>query len=276
MVLYAFALVARNATTLLDLQSDRLDGTVAQGQFEDYIAFYSAGALVLEGKGSEIYDIDVLAAKEHEIMGREVGGTGTLAFFNPPFVALFFAPLALLPVGTAGLVLLILNLALVVIAGAVLHSHLRITNRWMSAAFWLAVASFESVFWLVGHNQLSMFLVLGFLGFYTFQRQEKPLLSGLALALLLVKPQAALLILVILVWKAQWQALASFSAVAIALVMASVAVSGARSDLGVSPVPSRKHRLGGQSWYRHTRHVRLERFLLNTDGVSRNPASGAD
>jgi Glycosyltransferase family 87 len=226
LVFYALALAARNVTTLVDLQSSRFDGTVAQGQFEDYVAFYSAGKLVLEGNGADIYDIDVLAATEHDVMGREVGGTGTLAFFNPPFVALFFAPLALLPVATAALVLLILNIILLAIAGATLHHHMGIRKRWVSAAFWLAVASFESVFWLIGHNQLSMSLALGFLSFYSFQREDKPVLSGFALAFLLIKPQAALLALVILVWKRQWQALASFSAVACVLVMASIAVSG--------------------------------------------------
>ncbi len=226
LVLYAIALVARNVATLVDLQSARFDGTVVQGQFEDYVAFYSAGKLVLEGAGSQIYDIDALAATEHDVMGREVGGTGTLGFFNPPFVALFFAPLTLLPVATAGFVLLILNLVLVTVAGAVLHHHLRIRSAWISAAFWLAVVSFQSVFWLIGHNQLSMFLVLGFLGFYSFQRRGQPMLSGLALALLLVKPQAALLALVILAWKGQWKALASFSSVTAALVLVSVAVSG--------------------------------------------------
>ncbi len=226
LVLYALALLGRNVATLVDLQSARFHGTVAQGQFEDYVAFYSAGKLVLEGNGSDIYDIDTLAAKEHEVMGREVGGTGTLAFFNPPFVALFYAPLALLPVGTAAFVLLLVNLILLAIAGAMLHRSLGICNLWVSAAFWIAVVSFESVFWLVGHNQVSMFLVLGFLGFYSFQRQSKPMLSGFALALLLIKPQAALLALVILVWKRQWTTLAPFLAVAAALVLASIAVSG--------------------------------------------------
>ena len=71
-----------------------------------------------------------------------------------------------------------------------------------------------------------MFLVLGFLGFFVFQRQERPKLSGLALALLLVKPQAALFALLIVVWKRQWDVLAPFAAVAGTLVLVSIIVSG--------------------------------------------------
>ena len=226
LVCYALMLATRNVATLVDLQADRFDGTVAQGQFEDYVAFYAAGELVRQGRGGDIYDIDALAATEREIMSREVGGTGVLAFFNPPFVALFFAPLTLVSVATAGLVLMLGNIVLVAVAAFILHRQLEIRERWVSLAFWLAVVSFESVFWLVAHNQLSMFLVFGFLGFFVLQKQGKLGLSGLALSLLLVKPQAALLIFVVLIWKRQWAALGSFSVVAVTLVLASIAVAG--------------------------------------------------
>jgi hypothetical protein len=225
-VLYAVGLALSNVATLIDLQSSRFNGTAEQGEFEDYVAFYVAGEFVLEGNGSSIYDAEVIAEREHEIVGREIGGTGSLAFFNPPFVALMFAPLALLPLATAGLVLLLGNLILVIAAGAVLQRQLGITSWKASAALWLGVLSFEPALYVIGQGQLSMFLVWGFLGFFIFQRKDKPALSGLALALLLVKPQSAILAVLLLAWKRQWRALASFSGVAGALVIASVAVSG--------------------------------------------------
>lgn len=225
-VLYALALAVRNVTTLIDLQAERLSGTVEQGDFEDYVAFYAGGKLVLEGRGSDLYNIESISAEEREIMGREVGGTGTLAFFNPPFVALLFTPVALLPVGTAALVLLCLNLILLLVTGSVLRHQLQIRGLWRCLAFWLAVLSFQPVFWLVGHNQLSMLLVLGFLGFYVFEKQDKPRLAGFALLLLLVKPQATLLAVAILAWKRQWAVLVPFTAVGVSLVLLSVTVSG--------------------------------------------------
>ncbi len=71
-----------------------------------------------------------------------------------------------------------------------------------------------------------MLLVLGFLGFFWFQRQGKPMHSGLALALLLIKPQMAVLPVLVLLWRRDWPALTSFSSVAAALVVVSIAVSG--------------------------------------------------
>ena len=142
LVLYALLLLVRNVTTLVDLQAARFDGSVEQGEFEDYVAFYAAGQLVLDGNGADIFDIEVLSATEREVMGREVGGTGTLAFFNPPFVALFFAPIAMLPIEVASFVLLAVNVGLVVIAGLILQRHLRVHGFWLSAVFWL-ITSFR-------------------------------------------------------------------------------------------------------------------------------------
>jgi hypothetical protein len=209
LVLYGLGLALSNVVTLADLQGSRFNATAPQGEFEDYVALYVAGDFVLEGRGADIYDADAIASREHEIVGRGVGGTGSLAFFNPPFVALLFTPLALLPIATAALVILLANAILAIAAGVVIHSQLGITSRRVTAIFWLAVLSFEPALYAVGQGQLSMFLIWGFLGFFIFQRQGKPGHSGVALALLLVKPQTAALVIPILAWKRQWLALAS-------------------------------------------------------------------
>lgn len=220
-----FAAIDR-VLVLSSLQMDRIQGTSEQGEFEDYIAFYAAGRLVLEGRGESLYDTDVVADTEHEIMGREVGGTGSLGYFNPPFVAVMFAPLALLPVGIASLVLLLVNVLLVIVAAVIIHRLLNLHGLVPSVLFGLALASFHSVFWLIGHGQFSMLLVLGFLGFYDLQKRGKQRLSGFALALLLVKPQMAILPVLVLVARKQWSPLVSFAAVAGVLTLVSIAVSG--------------------------------------------------
>ena len=134
---------------MVDLQWTRFDGTVAQGQFEDHVAFYSAGKLVLDGNGSDIYDIDVLAATEQEVMGRPVGGTGSLGFFNPPFVAAVFAPLTLLSVEMAGVVLFAINVGLVLGVTTVLRRMLNLRGI-VPGIFAMVVAlSLNSVFWLM-------------------------------------------------------------------------------------------------------------------------------
>jgi Glycosyltransferase family 87 len=197
-----------------------------QGQFEDYVAFYAAGKLVLEGNGDKLYDIDSITAKEHEVMGREVGGTGGLGFFNPPFVAVVFSPLSLLSVAMAGFVLLTINTLLLITVGVALHRLLQIRGVLSTLLFFAAIASLQSVFWLVAHGQFSMLLAMGFLGFYGLQRFGRAHASGLALTLVLFKPQMAILPLLVLLWKRQWPPLKSFTLVATVLIVVSIAVSG--------------------------------------------------
>ena len=227
-LLLAFLMLAVMSkwTALFDLQADRLNHTVNQAEFEDYVAFYAAGKLVAEGRGADLYETEVLAAKEREVMGRPVGGTGSLGFFNPPFVALFFAPFTLLPVGEAGVALFLVNSVLVLGVTGGIRRMLNIEGPIPSLLFALAALSLQSVFWLVAHGQFSMWLFLGFLYFFWFQQQGRPALSGFALTLLLVKPQMAILPALVLLWKKDWRALASFSSVTVLLVVGSIAVSG--------------------------------------------------
>lgn len=213
-------------SALVDLQGDRLNHSVNQAEFEDYVAFYAAGELVREGHGADLYDTDIIAGKEHEVMGRPVGGTGSLGFFNPPFVALFFAPITLLPVEEAGVALFVVNSLLVLWSLLALRQMLGIKDFIPTLLFSLGGLSLQSVFWLVGHGQFSMLLFLGFLGFFWFQRQGKPGRSGLALSLLLFKPQMAILPVLVLLWRRDWSALTSFGSVTAVLVALSVAVSG--------------------------------------------------
>ncbi|MPZ50777.1 MAG: hypothetical protein GEU75_16000 [Dehalococcoidia bacterium] len=59
----------------------------------DYLSFYTAGSLVREGRGDEIYDIDVIQALEEQAVGFQIDRDDILPYFNPPFLAAAFAPL---------------------------------------------------------------------------------------------------------------------------------------------------------------------------------------
>jgi len=224
-VLYLVMATMTNWSALIRLQVDRLNETVPQGSFEDYVAFYTAGDFILHGRGNELYDLEAIAERQHEIMDRGVGGTGRLGFFNPPFVAVMFAPLALLPIDVAAVVLFLVNMALILVAGATLQRLLGVTGILASFAYWAGLLSLFSLYWMLGHGQLSMFILLGFLGFFVHERQGRHRLAGISLALLLIKPQMALLAVIVLLYKRRWTELATFSVVAAALVVVSTAVT---------------------------------------------------
>src|SRR3982751_4587125 len=65
----------------------------------DFLAFYTAGTFVRQGRAAELYDLKAVAANERLVAARE-GLDLHDAFgpwWNPPFYALPFAPLSMLP-----------------------------------------------------------------------------------------------------------------------------------------------------------------------------------
>src|SRR5437879_2383999 len=87
------------------------------GQFHgthyDFLAFYGAAHLSAHHQIAQIYDTDTLTQFQRTIIPHSVGAAGYMPFLNPPFVAVFLTPLALLSIGGARLLWLIVNLALI-------------------------------------------------------------------------------------------------------------------------------------------------------------------
>jgi PAP2 superfamily/Glycosyltransferase family 87 len=209
-----------------DMYHARFDGRSPRGPHEDYVTFYAAGRLVREMNAAGLYDIATIADAEVRSMGRGVGGTGVLAFFNPPFVAAAFAPVSALPIETAAVLIGAVCTGLALLSALILQRLLGLQDRLHRLLFWLWFLSLHAITWSVLHGQLSLLLLLGWLLFIVFQTKQRETLSGMALALLLVKPQMAVLPVALLLWKQRWQALGTFAAIAWVLAMVSIAVSG--------------------------------------------------
>jgi hypothetical protein len=90
----------------------------------------------------------------------------------------------------------------------------------------LGFLTLHSVVRVLLHGQLSLWLVLGWLLFVLCQQRGRERWSGAALALLLVKPQLAVLPVAWLLWQRRWGALQTFAAIALPLAVLSLAVSG--------------------------------------------------
>ena len=94
---------------------------VERTEVPDWVAFYSAGRLVLEGNADQIYHLDSIAAKEREVTGSPFEDKLTLPYFNPPFFAVLLAPLTKLPLAGFATVLFTVNLALLIGCGIALQ-----------------------------------------------------------------------------------------------------------------------------------------------------------
>src|SRR5712692_3245247 len=61
---------------------------------QDFPALYTAAHMVLHDSGRLLYDTTAVGAEELRLAGHHVGGTGTLAYFNPAFFAALLSPFA--------------------------------------------------------------------------------------------------------------------------------------------------------------------------------------
>lgn len=147
---------------------------------QDFITFYTASDLTLEGRPDLVFDPDAFLARERDI----VPSTKSIPWFYPPTYLLMTYPLALTDYVTARLVFFLGGLLLFVHA-----AHLWL--RWPGGLF--AVAAFAPVFSNLTFGQNGLFtasfmlLALHYLG-------KRPWLSGLFIGLLTIKPHLGILI----------------------------------------------------------------------------------
>ena len=104
----------------------------------DFIAFYTAGTFVREGRTAQLYDLHAAALFQHELgrkykvdIGRAYG-----PWWNPPFYALLFVPLSRLPYIVALRAWVLLNILCAGASGVLLCRLLPRGTVWRS---WLLV-----------------------------------------------------------------------------------------------------------------------------------------
>ena len=102
----------------------------------DFIAFYTAGAFVREGRADRMYDLAVTQRYQHEMalgFGQDIG-RACGPWWNPPFYALAFVPLAHLPYPTALNVWMGINILCAAVACWLLVRMLPQGTSWRSWA----------------------------------------------------------------------------------------------------------------------------------------------
>src|SRR3989304_3502600 len=67
----------------------------------DFTAFYTGWAIVRDGKGSLLYNLNLEMSYQQDILDGRSFFEGLLPFINPPHVGIIFAPLACLPLSHA-------------------------------------------------------------------------------------------------------------------------------------------------------------------------------
>jgi len=142
----------------------------------DFFSFYSSSALALKGEAAGAYDIMRLGAEQAKLPGDD---SGVQPWRNPPVFFFVVLPLGLLPLVAAFALWTAGTTALLMTA-----------IRRMTPNFGLMLIAFAlpATFWNLLVGQTGM-LVAGLFAWGMILLRDRPLLAGVVLGLLVVKPQ---------------------------------------------------------------------------------------
>lgn len=181
--------------------------------FGDFFAMWSFGRFIIEGHARSLYQMDTMAAFQHQLVPSFQGAA---PFFYPPPMMFLVAPL-----GVLGQV------------GAYTVWQLAGLAAFLAAAFWHPRRPGMAALFLVLPGTM-LALLFGQNGFFTGALllgglrlvPTRPLLGGVLLGLLIIKPQLGLLVPVALIASRHWRAALTAAATTSAIACASGLVFG--------------------------------------------------
>jgi hypothetical protein len=184
----------------------------------DFLAFWSASKLALAGRAAGVYDLAQLYKVERATVPVD---PGLSSFLYPPPFLLLCLPLALAPYFAA-------------LAGWLAATG---TAYWLVARRWLGsqppavrgatmtILAFPAVLMNIGHGQ-NGFLTCALLGGGLWLMDRRPWLAGALLGMLIVKPQVALAVPVLVFAGGRWRLMLAGIASALTACAASWAAFG--------------------------------------------------
>lgn len=187
----------------------------------DFINYYSASDLWQSGQINTLFDVHEYQAYLSELYGQAMPRNWSY----PPSFILFLLPLSALPYVSAYVVWAVGGL--VVFIGTTLKSTAnQMSSHWHSYALMVALAPASLINAFFGQNGFITGVLL-----YAGVRlaSTRPIVSGICIGLLTIKPQLGLLIPIMLILTRNWTAILSATLTAIILCSVSVLVFGWQS-----------------------------------------------
>lgn len=193
----------------------------------DFLSFWAASRLALEGHAAAVYNPAIHAAAERAAFGG--ADVGYAAFFYPPVYLLICLPLALLPYMAS----------LPVWLGVTGLAYWRVVRAWLDSRVGVvAILAFPAVLLTVGHGQ-NAFLTSALFGAGALALGKRPGLAGVCFGALIFKPHLGILIPLALIAAGQWRAIASAAGTAVVFAAASLLAFGPeawRGFFAISPL----------------------------------------
>lgn len=229
----------------------------------DFIAFYTAGTFVREGRASQLYDLTAVTQFQRELatgLGEDLNGTYG-PWWNPPFYALCFVPLSRMPYPMALKAWLGINL---ICAGGAWWLLCRMLPDGTSPKSWglvpVLLALSMPFIYAISHAQNTCTSLLLLAGTVSLWRAHKPLLAGLLSGLMFYKPQLAVIPAIVLVLDQGWRAAIGLAVTGMILVLINIAaLPGTLTDY-LHRLPANVHLLQTHSAYPWERHITVKAF----------------
>jgi len=204
---YAFGILG------LVLRGDWLVDLGGRAGASNYLCFWAAGRLALAGHAAAAYDWAT-------VMGFQLAAVPharfTLPWLYPPVLLMVVTPLAFLPyVVSAFAWLAATGAAYLAAAYATLHRRLA-----------MLLAAGSPIVLLNIHEVETGFAVAALMGLCLAQIERRPILAGMMLGLLTIKPQLGLLFPIVLIAGGRWRTFWSATATVAGLVALTTAVLG--------------------------------------------------
>lgn len=155
----------------------------------DFSAFYTGGALIRDGLSRQLYDLELQAQYQQNILGGRSFSQDVLPYNYPPHLALLFTPLSLLSLSQAFYVWTFLQACL---TAALIILIIRITHHWKPFDRWLLITAILALPGLLRSILLgafSVWMLLCLLGWYAALHRRADRWAGFWLLFGTTKPQ---------------------------------------------------------------------------------------
>lgn len=205
-----------------------LSGTIPP-QKTDFITYFSAARLVIQGHGGSLYNLAALSAVERRVVSPYHLTYGVLPYVYPPYFAAAMAPLALVGLVPAYAAWAAVNVVLLSAALVVIQRRAALSIN-VVLALWLGSWTFIPTFIGLLHGQVSFLLLALMGGALLSLENRRDVLAGALLGVAMLKPTYLLPCLVVLLARKHWRALVSFAGTSALLAVAPIPLLGTRTD----------------------------------------------
>jgi hypothetical protein len=196
--------------------------------YSDFAIYYSAGTMVRQGLGHQLYDGATQFRIQREFSPQVAIRLGPFLYNHPPFEAALFVPLTYVSYAAAFALWDLANLAMLIALPFLLRPYLSHLQDYSWPLWVLTLLGFFPIFVTLLQGQDAILLLFLFVLAFACLNQNRDVLAGGWLALGLFKPHLVLPFVLLLLLQGRKKILYGFLPMAAGLASVSVAIVGGK------------------------------------------------